>query len=770
MLTNHRDPAKSLDFTIAFEQMCSAFAIADADSSGDAIAKLSQQCLLIHGSKEFRTVSDFVASLKSDFGLDLAEPSVRDAISRLEADGRLEVIQGTYSLPHAERERMSSDLRDAISLEDRVRTTWLSQLEIGLSLDPDFAWSGLRQFLVKVFRRHGVQSVQLLDPAFALDEVHEESLGALMDAVVRTNGDLNLGSAIKKFLDPESMDDDRTSYIAQLADTAFHYFSIHLPPEVSEEFRERFAGFILFFDTNVLFGVLDIDVERKQTSLQLIRAIQESNLNVRLRYHEATLVELTQTIQSQARDLVGTRWTKASSGALSNSRTISGVALRYHQKNLESPLTVKDFLQPLEHPDAQLKALGLEIYRPAQRDEDLYKDVLFEYQAFISDIEREQQQRGLGEAKERSPSAIDHDAQVLAMAHQLRLQEADSLQAACLIVSLDGKLARFDRQLSRDRRLHPRTVTPEALLQVLRPFLRSNRDYDQAFAKAFAIPEFRTISAQAREAAHRIASMLSSYSSMPQEVAARIISNRMFLESIKQGTSDEQLEELLERQIQETVQLVVEEAQTLRYELGSTKEHLGKVEAEITAKAAEAANKDRIIADLRDTKRQLASNNKEMRTELDGTSAKLNEATNSLAYIEGKLEASEARADAQMEESEAVKKQVQALTDEINDFRDEQVKRDKRNKFIGRIAVGGILVLAGVLGFSPIRNALSFHRNAVSLWAAYWIIVCCLVVFAVLPGQAKKQSGTAVFIALGVGVIVAVVTLLGGVGDFSDVP
>lgn len=550
--------AKPGNLSVAFEQICNAIAIADAAGSTAVLETLIQQCFLLAPSDALAGPEDFCRTLEEFFGIDASAASVSRALKTLEDNNGLLRQGSRYVLPPVKQHELKEAVTRASELEGRVKERWQATIERTYQdLDLDLAWSGLQRFLANVFRRHGVYSVRLLSPDFENDRWHDASLQDLLKESTSTIevASEEYRSAILSFLSADDLDKDRATYLAQLADTAFNYFSLALPPEVTRRFRDRLNGLVLFFDTNALYGLLDLDARRQPVIQQLIDAVQKNGLPFRLRFHEATLQELKDLIQAQSTALKKRKWPREISRAVVESGALHGIELRYHQQNLENQINVEDFLDPLDHPDALLKHLGLDIYRPGPPNERLFQRTEYEYQAFLDKL--------TGPARDKSLEAIHHDAIVLATAHQLAIEEHDSLKTAALLVTFDGTVYSFDRQLSRDLKLTPRAVFPEAFLQVLRPYLDTKRDYDEAFARTFAVAEFRSIQGNAEVAASRVASMLARYKDIPEELATRILSNRLFLASIKAEQNDEEVAALVDKVIVDEAKQVARENREL---------------------------------------------------------------------------------------------------------------------------------------------------------------------------------------------------------------
>jgi len=89
-------------------------------------------------------------------------------------------------------------------------------------------------------------------------------------------------------------------------------------------------------------------------------------------------------------------------------------------------------------------------------------------------------------------------------------------------------------------------VLPDYFLQVLRPFVPSDSDFDRSFAATFALPEFRAMESKLSEAQQQLFSYLTSYEFIPEETAANLLTNGLLMERLHKVENDEQLQKDVE--------------------------------------------------------------------------------------------------------------------------------------------------------------------------------------------------------------------------------
>jgi hypothetical protein len=491
------------------------------------------------------------------------------ALVRLLKKGTLiDVGNGHLALTTSAKEVLNDRIDAAKSLERDVREAWLKQvLIIAPALESETLWKTLLAYLQQSFRRHGIQAVELLNPEVDVGKESKVGLSSVLDGIIKKN----FGShehviaqqAISSFFQTVSLDRKRAEYIASLADAAFNYFSLAVAPEISEKLRGKLNNLTLFLDTNFLFGILNLHVNSQvDVSSELLDAIKKFSLPFRLRYHEATIREMSHTLYFYGKELNRHKWSQKISRAIVTSGALSGVELRYHSKNAEQPVSVDDFLAPLQHWQILLKDKGIDVYNTDSSQARLKAraDLEAEYNEYLRSIHRD-----------KPIEAVQHDMTVLETVQSLRTNAKTTLDAGSLLVTCDYHLFRFDFEHSRRNSRHHSTVLPSLLWQILRPFVSDNEEFDKAFAETFALPEFSLGRGGAQRAAARMASILASYSDIPEETAAKMLANDLLIAELQSKRTDAEFADTVESAVAAENAHLVEERAALAVQLETEK-------------------------------------------------------------------------------------------------------------------------------------------------------------------------------------------------------
>jgi len=565
MINHVHEPAKSHNFSLAFEQMCSVVAIADTKNADETLQELILQCFAILPDEHFQNEQHLAEVIKLLFGLQIPIHEVQLGIDRLESNGTIQrTANNELTLPLETRAKLQSRIDEALALEKRVKETWFQELERSFSATYAEAWKVLRNYLASAFRRHGLQTTALLDPSVEIAPEYSQSLSELLEEALKEIPDghrIPLQIAITSFLANAGKNTDRATYIAQLADGTFNYFSLTIAPDVAERFHEKLNSLMLFLDTNFLYGILDLNTSPQvAVSNELMRGIQKYDLPFKLVYHPRTLRELRTSIDGYKADLMTREWPITLSRAAVTSMYISGVVLRYHQKHLETGIDVDSFFRPYNYLDVILQEKNISAYEPLKERAEERATLFAEFQDWLKQRNRD-----------KSYNLLDHDSTILDQVRELRSSAKSSLDAGALLITCDYMLYKFDWETSKKRGMMASAVLPNLLWQILRPFIPSGSDFDRSFAETFAIPEFRTIGSGSSKACAKLLYILAGYEGLSEETAARMLSNDMLIGRLKSEQDDERFQDYVEAAIVAENSALLEEKAALMQQLEKEK-------------------------------------------------------------------------------------------------------------------------------------------------------------------------------------------------------
>ena len=573
------------NFSKAFEQLASFVAIARTKHASETVDELIKQCFVILPKDNLGTEQAIVDAVRSLFGIALNRADIALSVERLLKSGILEEISGGHlNLDAHARDIAEKRIQDARSLEEGVKNNWLEQIcQLSPNLDHDLLWEALRVYLASAFRRHGIQAVAFIDPSTSIPSEYGESLSSMLEKsvlVFPADERVDAAEAISLFLSSVGSDRNRSQYIALLADSAFNYFSLTIAPEVSEHLREKLSPLILFLDTNFLFGILNLHANPQvDVSDELLDAVKKFKLPFKLRYHEATIREMENTLFFFSKELRRSRWQQKLSRAALSSGQLSGIELRYHELNAKSKIEPSDFFAPYDHWDVLLRERGIDVYKATSSEAALLEraNLEAEYNEFLHALEIE-----------KPVDAVQHDMAMLQTVQHLRTNAKSTLAAGALIVTCDYRLYTYKFRKSRSEGRRSCVILPNLFWQILRPFVTDDKDFDKAFAETFALPEFTLSRGGGSKAASKMLSILNGYKDFPEATAMKMLSNDVLLNNLNAAQDDKAFLSIIESEIVSNNEMLLEEKAAAEKQLSAERANWA-VQAELERTKAKGA-------------------------------------------------------------------------------------------------------------------------------------------------------------------------------------
>jgi len=544
MINDKREKAKSRNFSLAFEKMCNFVAIANTRDADETLRQLILQCFVVLPDERFDSPHKVMETIDVLFGLQIPEHWFQSIFEQLVKDELIKHSENNYVIAARIKEELQRRIDEAMVLEERVKQDWFVEIITKFpTLSTEEAWSTLRGYLARAFRRHGIQTAALLDPDVDVAPEYSESLSSLLDeavkAIVSKERQVIIKEAVSMFFADVGHHPIRAKYITQLGDGAFNYFSLIVAPDTADQFRKKLQPLTLFFDTNFLFGVLDLHVNPLvQVSHELLRFTEKCDFPFSLQYHEATEKEMGSTIHYYRQLLSSRNWSRGLSKAATMTRCVSGIVAKYHQMNFEKGMDVDTFFSLYEHADVLLKSKNILLYKQeVQREEEIIQ-LVNKYKEFLRKWNKEKPER-----------IIEHDMTVLDTVRKLRSHAKSSIEAEALLITCDYLLYRFDWENSRQEGRFSCVVLPNLFWQILRPFVPADLDFERSFAETFALPEFRTLGSGASEACSKLLCLLAVYKDISEETAVRLLSNDLLINRLRKIDDDKQFQEYVESAI-----------------------------------------------------------------------------------------------------------------------------------------------------------------------------------------------------------------------------
>jgi hypothetical protein len=245
---------------------------------------------------------------------------------------------------------------------------------------------------------------------------------------------------------------------------------------------------------------------------------------------------------------------------------LHGVALRYHQLNADIITDPEVFLSKYEYIEELLADHGLTIYRVAA-DKALAEQrhlLVAEYKHFI-EVSRPQWPKPY--------EALNHDMVVWQTVSKLRKRSATAFGVGAYFLTTDYFLYRFDWQRLREKNALGVVVLSNQFLQLLRPFIPTDRELDESFVEIFAIPEFRTLVRDYSRTSEKVFTYLSTYADISQATAVRILTDEVLAQQLRDVKEDsKEFHDLIESAVAKDNEELRQQAEMFRADAQAARE------------------------------------------------------------------------------------------------------------------------------------------------------------------------------------------------------
>ena len=673
-------------------------------------------------------------ALNGLFGLEIPAGRLETATQQLIHSGDLNISDaGDYVVAERVRSQIEARVEKARDLEQRVKLRWSEMCSRDYpELTAEESWGCFQEYLFRLFRRHGMQTVALLDSSVAKPEAYQGLLSANLSEVLKekcpSGNRAPTEKAINDFLAAVGTDQDRTAYLVQLADGAFNYYALSAPPEIAAHLKAKLQELVLFLDTNFLFGVFGLDTNPLvAVSQELLRIVGEHKLPFKLRYHEATDTEMRRTLNAIIANVKGRHWSAELSRAAARSPYVSGIERHFHEANAKNSIDPEVFFKPYEHVDILLKERGVLIYRQAASRMQERAELCAQYQEYLKQRNRE-----------KPYEAIDHDMTLLDCVRQLRSNSKSSLEARALIITCDSMLNRFEWREIRANSGLACSILPSHFMQLLRPYIPADPDFDKSFAATFVLPEFGAISGGYHVAARRLLSLLASFNDVKEETASVMLANTLLLDNLKYSKTVEKQQQIVESAIMATNAQLLEEQIALRREVTEARTAKQRYELDLS-----------MISNERD---ELGNKQAQATQEAEKEKGRS-------AELESRLAESEATrtSEQEMATSRFTNLEERLAAVESQAAASERRLESSRTGWAVVIALFAIATWEWTLHHVGIGQIVLRHPNAYSIRA---LVPIALVLLAL--GLARPKLRVLLWVTIGVGVIISLLSLLGG--------
>jgi len=530
--------------------------LSEAGWRDDLLDRLILSSLFLQGDP--CTPDELRTSLESDFGLSTDYNAFHQSVKRLlESRQLVEIDRNRLKLA----EKTAAATEEAIvanqSLERRVASRFKEIISARApQVDPEDSW---RRFcdecLDPLVTELGARTYELIAaPLVGGPDIYGiTSITEYIDSYTPDNRK-GIKESIDRFLD--STDTDVRSFILSRIHSHLLTLSASLPEHSLAEISAKMRSTVqlkLFLDSNFLFSVLDLhENPANAVAHDLIRLLAEvkNHVQSKLYVFPLTLDEVTRTLSVFRQELSSVE-VRPRLGRIARNISVgqgSGIRSRFLRAAANSThnLNAHEYFSPfISNLLSILRSKGLEFFN--ERVEELSKS-----QPVLDDILAEQEfesRRLLGRRK--TYEVLRHDVSLWHFVSKKRRVRIDSpLDAVYWVVTIDHNLLRFDRHKTRHGGVSqlPICVHPAVLIQMLQLWLPRTPQFDETMLQCVRALLPHPHETDVEQLTLRILRTLSRFEgsdNLPEEAVSAVLVNRAVRERMGEVAEPEEQDKVI---------------------------------------------------------------------------------------------------------------------------------------------------------------------------------------------------------------------------------
>jgi hypothetical protein len=417
---------------------------------------------------------------------------------------------------------------------------------------------------------------------------------------------------LRKFF--QDTNEERRAYLVDRLNAAFFFHLLSIDPGASALVREQFENKVLYLDTNVLYGLLNLKGPTQAYPANLVIATS-NELGIQLRVARETVSEFIRSLRAETQRLRATPILSEDYQRIAAEHPSDEWAFMreyFRLRNSGQLKTIDEFERRFTQIEAYLESWDISIDEDAVLTDEIQAEESFRERVILLDRWTRYQ---------KSERGVRHDVFLPLVIRKRRGGTAVTpARAREWFVTFDRRLAPFEIH----HPVEPAEVAPcvrvEDWIQVIRPFLPRTAEYEAAFSAMLSEPVLYLPSDSGVPLDHKVEALsrLEAYEPMPPAVVAGMVADSEFIRRFLEAESSEEEKNVIELGFIEISAALTEQNERLRADLHLTSEQLTaaaqretslserlteierRADAEKTARVAAELGAERLVEDIRE--------------------------------------------------------------------------------------------------------------------------------------------------------------------------
>lgn len=608
-----------------FDKVIHTLSLASSDTRQDTI-----ESIIISSLYEFQksvSYKELKENINLNYEIDLYEVELKESLTRLSKNGSITDEESNIYLSSDVNDKIHKEDREQLIKDEKVFKNFREFLigELGLNNIKDVEilrlWSIYKKYLYLSFYNYGINAYK----AFSGNPTGDNS-NVIFEEAIKEVGDSKLIKVLKVIIDKYSdyASEEAINFVDEIGQKMISFSSLGLSEnDISLSFDKELIDWILYLDTNFLYSILDLHINKEtEASKELLKLflVNKSHIKLAFRFTELTAIELRH--KKNDFSTLDDSLTDSAIRALLKSEELDNFSRKYFSSLLENRESTIHPSEVVDLAEYTLPKKGIEISRTKRIVESIGEEYLEtriqEYHQFIerqNEIRREFAKNNNSLPREvfKSNSQIEHDITlrqiILRYRTQIKKKKIETFNDAKYFgVTLDSQLIKYDgEQVQKNSDIkHPVFFKPSFLLNKLVKILPvKTENYKTAFIKAVSSRGFNKDSGKSNDII-RFAAYFRKEGIDSEDILLNLVNDKLFLERFKKESQKEGFNssEFIENKVNEMYEEVsgklkesenkkeslsdentknLEIGMKLSYDLNSTKEELKLLQKSLKA-------------------------------------------------------------------------------------------------------------------------------------------------------------------------------------------
>lgn len=569
--------------------------------------------------------------------------AIKKMIKLLESEKRFE--KPKLQLLEKTESKISNNREDLLRLEKIVIDAWKQEILTKYDEHKDIKdnlfqiENLLKQFISKMFVRHGVETVSLLYPGEnKIKSWLKENGHKIYDELILNENPFfeNIVKIeIPRFF--QSQDSKRNQYISNMFNSSFFWHLVQVDDKCSKLLQNVTKGQKLLLDNNILYSLVGLHgKDALESAHSMLKFANE--LGYELIITTKTIDEFQNTLQWQLKEArekptISSELAKIALEELGETNFIT----IYWSELVKKGVTIEEFIAELSHLDQILDGLNIGIFNKFRKDIEDSEELRDEMSTL---------RKACGD--HINIHIVEHDAFHRILINKLRKGKKYNFnEAKAWFLTHDHKLPQYSKYARQGQAHLPFCITTNEWIQINRPLLsrtKNSEEFENSFHILVTQSYVRSMlpTVPLEKAYNKVLGKLEKYNGMTAEMASRIASDAHFMVSILEIDDEKEIDTKIENRLIDLNKDLRRQNEALilsKKEEETKVDKLGKKLEQLESKLNQTKEDSEIkIASFEKDKKELEGNVSQLKGEIEMKESEVNKLSADLTEKELKVQ------------------------------------------------------------------------------------------------------------------------------------